>query len=64
MCQNDDSLGRLWLELLMFYGINYSVTDYVISIRQERLLLRSEKKWKTRRMAIEGMSVNRTLFNE
>ena len=64
MCQNEDSLGQLWLDLLMFYGINYSVTDYVISIRQERLLLRSEKKWKTRRMAIEGVSVNRTLFNE
>ena len=55
MSENDQTVGRLWLGLLWYYGVTYNVIDHVISIRQEKILLRGEKKWKTKRMAIEGI---------
>ncbi|KAJ3599754.1 hypothetical protein NHX12_033710 [Muraenolepis orangiensis] len=47
------SLGQLWLELLRFYTLEFSLEDYVISIRLKELLTREQKNWPRRRLAIE-----------
>lgn len=52
--RNDDKVEELWLDLLYFYGILLNITDYVVSIRQGEPLLKEEKKWPRKRIAIEG----------
>ncbi|KAM4548007.1 terminal uridylyltransferase 4 isoform 2-T2 [Odontesthes bonariensis] len=47
------SLGQLWLELLCFYTLEFSLEEYIISIRVKELLSREGKNWPRRRLAIE-----------
>ncbi|XP_042321825.1 terminal uridylyltransferase 4 isoform X2 [Sceloporus undulatus] len=47
------SLGKLWLELLKFYTLEFALEEYVISIRVQELLTRENKIWPKRRIAIE-----------
>lgn len=50
------SLGQLWLELLRFYTLEFSLEEHIISIRLRQLLSREAKSWPRRRLAIEGES--------
>ncbi|KAJ8270264.1 hypothetical protein GJAV_G00112280 [Gymnothorax javanicus] len=47
------SLGQLWLELLRFYTLEFSLEEHIISIRLRQLLSREAKSWPRRRLAIE-----------
>ncbi|XP_006006033.1 terminal uridylyltransferase 4 isoform X1 [Latimeria chalumnae] len=47
------SLGQLWLELLKFYTLEFALEEHVISIRVKELLIRENKNWPKRRIAIE-----------
>ncbi|KAH0618615.1 hypothetical protein JD844_017990, partial [Phrynosoma platyrhinos] len=47
------SLGKLWLELLKFYTLEFALEEYVISVRVQELLTRENKIWPKRRIAIE-----------
>ncbi|XP_072129834.1 terminal uridylyltransferase 4-like isoform X1 [Mobula birostris] len=47
------SVGRLWLELLKFYTLEFALEEYVICIRVKDLVTREHKNWPKRRMAIE-----------
>ncbi|MGH0178384.1 UNVERIFIED_CONTAM: hypothetical protein FKN15_019437 [Acipenser sinensis] len=47
------SLGQLWLELLRFYTLEFSLEENVISIRLKEPLSRESKNWPKRRLAIE-----------
>ncbi|XP_035278713.1 terminal uridylyltransferase 4 [Anguilla anguilla] len=46
-------LGQLWLELLRFYTLEFSLEEHIISIRLRELLSREAKSWPRRRLAIE-----------
>uniref|UniRef100_A0A8C5R7R4 Terminal uridylyl transferase 4 n=1 Tax=Leptobrachium leishanense TaxID=445787 RepID=A0A8C5R7R4_9ANUR len=50
---NQVSVGQLWLELLKFYTLDFSVEEHVISIRVHDLVTRDSKNWPKRRLAIE-----------
>ncbi|KAJ8378485.1 hypothetical protein AAFF_G00239490 [Aldrovandia affinis] len=47
------ALGQLWLELLRFYTLEFSLEEHIISIRLRQLLNREAKSWPRRRLAIE-----------
>ncbi|KAJ8357285.1 hypothetical protein SKAU_G00200790 [Synaphobranchus kaupii] len=47
------ALGQLWLELLRFYTLEFSLEEHIISIRLRELLSREAKSWPRRRLAIE-----------
>ncbi|XP_041126782.1 terminal uridylyltransferase 4-like [Polyodon spathula] len=47
------SVGQLWLELLRFYTLEFSLEENIISIRLKELLSRESKNWPKRRLAIE-----------
>lgn len=47
------SVGELWIQLLGFYSAEFDFGTYVISIRQRERLLRFEKLWTSKCMAIE-----------
>lgn len=47
------SVGRLWLDLLRFYTLEFALEDFIISIRVRDLLSRESKGWPRRRLAIE-----------
>ncbi|KAJ8392523.1 hypothetical protein AAFF_G00074010 [Aldrovandia affinis] len=49
----DVSLGQLWLEMLRFYTLEFSLEEHVISIRVREWLSREAKNWPRRRLAIE-----------
>jgi hypothetical protein len=46
-------VGELWIQLLCFYSAEFDFRTYVISIRQKERLLRFEKLWTSKCMAIE-----------
>ncbi|ELU05930.1 hypothetical protein CAPTEDRAFT_221986, partial [Capitella teleta] len=52
--KNTSSLAELWLQLLRFYCVDFDMGTYVICVRQKRPLPRSEKKWASKRIALEG----------
>lgn len=52
--KNTESLGELWLGLLRFYTEEFDFKEYVISIRQKKLLTTFEKQWTSKCIAIEG----------
>ncbi|PNF19443.1 hypothetical protein B7P43_G03611, partial [Cryptotermes secundus] len=51
--KNMSSVGELWIQLLGFYSAEFDFGKYVISIRQRERLLRFEKLWTSKCMAIE-----------
>ncbi|XP_069785701.1 terminal uridylyltransferase 7-like isoform X2 [Narcine bancroftii] len=62
-------VGQLWVELLRFYAIEFSLTYFVINIRIRELLSREAKDWPKRRIAVEDpysvkRNVARTLSSQ
>ncbi|KAF4533213.1 hypothetical protein B566_EDAN011851 [Ephemera danica] len=51
--QNTASPGLLWLQMLRFYTEEFDFNEYVVCIRQKEKLLRFEKLWNSKCMAIE-----------
>nr|KAG5701564.1 hypothetical protein BaRGS_024814 [Batillaria attramentaria] len=51
--QNKMTVGELWVRLLQFYCLKFDNTRYVVSIRQQHLLSRQEKRWHSKKLAIE-----------
>lgn len=47
-------MGQLWLELLKFYSLKFDSMETVVSIKFDGQMSRSDKKWKGKRLAIEG----------
>ena len=47
-------VGDLWIGLLKFYAVDFDVVNHVISLRQLKPMHRNEKKWISKRIAIEG----------
>ncbi|NWV57458.1 TUT7 uridylyltransferase, partial [Daphoenositta chrysoptera] len=46
-------VGQLWLELLRFYALEFSMADTVISIRLKEPVSRESKDWPKKRIAVE-----------
>ncbi|XP_075038200.1 terminal uridylyltransferase 4 isoform X2 [Mixophyes fleayi] len=70
--KNTESLGELWLGFLRFYTEEFDFKEYVISIRQIKLLTTFEKQWTSKCIAIEdpfdlnhnlGAGVSRKMTN-
>ncbi|XP_069594002.1 terminal uridylyltransferase 4 isoform X1 [Ranitomeya imitator] len=70
--QNNESVGELWLGFLRFYTEEFDFKEYVISIRQKKLLTTFEKQWTSKCIAIEdpfdlnhnlGAGVSRKMTN-
>ncbi|XP_041359697.1 terminal uridylyltransferase 4-like isoform X2 [Gigantopelta aegis] len=53
VCHNTQSVGELWLELLRYYSLTFDMANVVISIRKTSPVARSEKKWNSKKLAIE-----------
>lgn len=55
--RNEDSIGKLWLSFLRFYGLQFRAGQDVVSVRRppepDREVSHKEKGWGTRIMAIE-----------
>nr|XP_022314742.1 terminal uridylyltransferase 4-like isoform X1 [Crassostrea virginica] len=51
--KNTESVGSLWLKMLEFYSLDFDHSVNIICIRQQKVLPRAEKKWNTKRLAIE-----------
>ncbi|XP_056018011.1 terminal uridylyltransferase 7-like isoform X5 [Ostrea edulis] len=51
--QNTESVGSLWLKLLEFYSLRFDHSLNIISVRQQEVLPRAERKWNSKRLAIE-----------
>ncbi|XP_072441972.1 terminal uridylyltransferase 7-like isoform X1 [Chiloscyllium punctatum] len=67
--KNSVPLGQLWVELLRFYALEFSLADYVICIRIKEPLSREAKDWPKRRIAVEDpysvkRNVTRTLNSQ
>ncbi|XP_041417414.1 terminal uridylyltransferase 4 isoform X2 [Xenopus laevis] len=70
--KNKESVGELWLGFLRFYTEEFDFKEYVISIRQKKLLTTFEKQWTSKCIAIEdpfdlshnlGAGVSRKMTN-
>ncbi|XP_078526720.1 terminal uridylyltransferase 4 isoform X2 [Lissotriton helveticus] len=70
--KNTETVGELWLGLLRFYTEEFDFKEYVISIRQKKLLTTFEKQWTSKCIAIEdpfdlnhnlGAGVSRKMTN-
>uniref|UniRef100_A0A1B6DQS2 Uncharacterized protein n=1 Tax=Clastoptera arizonana TaxID=38151 RepID=A0A1B6DQS2_9HEMI len=58
--KNVESVSTLWVDLLCFYSERFDFGHQVVSIRQSKPLLKSEKRWFGHNMAIEDpFDVNR-----
>ena len=51
--RSDISLGQLWLDMLEFYAYAFNYGETVICVRSPKKVLRSDKNWGSRRVAIE-----------
>uniref|UniRef100_A0A6A7FM67 Terminal uridylyltransferase 4-like isoform X1 n=1 Tax=Hirondellea gigas TaxID=1518452 RepID=A0A6A7FM67_9CRUS len=51
--KNKKSVGELWIEMFCYYTEKFNFDDNVVTIRQEEPLLRLEKLWNNRSIAIE-----------
>lgn len=49
-----EEAGRLWVELLRFYSLEFNMADNVISVRTSTVLSREMKDWPKKRIAVEG----------
>jgi hypothetical protein len=52
--QNTESIGSLWLKLLEFYCLGFDHAVNIISVRQQKVLPRADRKWNSKRLAVEG----------
>ena len=48
-------VGSLWIELLHFYCLELNTADAVVCIRERSIVKRAEKKWTSKKLAIEGI---------
>ncbi|XP_024131368.1 terminal uridylyltransferase 7 isoform X2 [Oryzias melastigma] len=48
-----EEAGRLWVELLRFYSLEFNMADNVISVRTGTVLSREMKDWPKKRIAVE-----------
>lgn len=56
--------GRLWIELLRFYSLEFNMADNVISVRTGTVLSREMKDWPKKRIAVEGQKLSQiVVFN-
>lgn len=46
-------VGRLWVEMLRFYSLEFKMEDYVIGVRTRVVFSREMKDWPKKRIAIE-----------
>ena len=53
--ENNSSLGQLWLEVLRYFSLGFDTAMYVVCLRQHKMLARAEKKWNSKKLAIEGI---------
>ena len=51
--KNNESIGKLWLELFRFYTIGFKMTDQVINVRYLQPMNKTDKAW-SKKIAIEG----------
>jgi len=51
---NTQSIGLLWHHILKYYGVEFYLSEHIICLRSSGLISRAEKKWKSKRVAIEG----------
>ena len=51
--ENSDSLGKLWVDLLKYYTLDFKMSESVVNIRFLETMVRKERLW-GKRMAIEG----------
>ncbi|XP_060553002.1 terminal uridylyltransferase 7-like [Ruditapes philippinarum] len=56
---NEYTVGMLWKDLLMYYGVNFDLAENIICVRSLKVIPRAEKKWKSRRIAIEDPFSNK-----
>ncbi|XP_077330955.1 terminal uridylyltransferase 7 isoform X2 [Lithobates pipiens] len=47
------SVGRLWVDLLRFYALEFNMGDFVISVRVKEKISRELKDWPKKRIAVE-----------
>ncbi|XP_046551942.1 LOW QUALITY PROTEIN: terminal uridylyltransferase 4-like [Haliotis rubra] len=66
--KNTSSLGTLWLEVLRYFSLGFDTAMFVVCLRQQKMLARAEKKWNSKKLAIEDpfsqkRNVARTVSN-
>ncbi|KAJ8305343.1 hypothetical protein KUTeg_015888, partial [Tegillarca granosa] len=57
--ENTQSVGSLWLGLLKFYSLEFDCSTHVICVRQLERLSRAERKWNSKRVAVEDPFSNK-----
>ncbi|XP_052775836.1 terminal uridylyltransferase 4-like [Mya arenaria] len=65
---NELSVGALWRDMILFYGLHFDLSEHIICVRSSKLLTRMEKKWKSKRVAIEDpfspkRNAGRSMYN-
>eukprot|EP00731_Ephydatia_muelleri_P018612 Em0011g652a len=50
-CKNHESLGALWYGLLRYYGLDFKMKQFAVSILQLAPLQKSKREWMSRRLA-------------
>ena len=60
--RNNQSAGTLWRDLILFYGLNFDLNEHIVCVRSDTVISRVEKKWKSRRIAVEGETNSIKLF--
>ena len=58
-CRNKKSVGQLWIEMLRFYSVVCDLNSLVICLRASKPVSREEKKWASKKLAIEGESYDK-----
>ncbi|XP_064604614.1 terminal uridylyltransferase 4-like isoform X2 [Liolophura sinensis] len=51
--ENTQSVGELWLNMVKFYSLTFSMAHDVVCIRQHKLMAKGEKKWSGKKLAVE-----------
>jgi hypothetical protein len=62
--ENTESLGSLWLGLFRYYVLGFEINTYVVCIRQLAFCTRAQKKWNSKKLAIEGLYTILNVENE
>ena len=52
--RNNCTATELWIEFFEFYSLGFNVNDDVVSVRNVGGFSRDEKRWKGKKLAIEG----------
>ena len=49
-----ESVAQLFVEMMRYYAVTFDLNRYVVCIRRFKLLSREEKKWNSKKLAVEG----------